>query len=494
MKLTSANQIAVLFSASWCKNCPQAYLVIEEIEALNKDIIWYSCDVDSCTLLSDEYSIQSVPTIVLLNKDKKSQSLLIKAPITRDKVLDSLESFYSVKSASINSNDNVVEIEQEPVWPVCTNINFEELYKSEKSQDKLSTGVCTVHFPFIYATSSNDNNKSSSLVLHYHIFRELPSMCAVNSNNNLDTINTTQAYESFPVDEEFLAFVFNKSNWTCILTQKEEEEVGLNKFSISIHHSNNSTSEGIVPGTIWTRNHSSPIFPCASTVTCELTSNQLYQLYHYKVPRITLDVNNNACSNPNLLSKYVFDLSERNPNYSPSNIFPLIHHPETKRMVQLSYLVDYLYEVTRHAEWIGIYRLIQEASGDYVLLKESYRGEPSRPFFPVTEAFCLKSTNSTVARRGIVRYIPNTRETNKSSSNGDTVSYYECSTRVQCELCLPILQRRDTYSEGGEDIEVYNVIGIIDIESWNRNHFEDTLVIERIYNIASLIGQYNFGL
>jgi putative methionine-R-sulfoxide reductase with GAF domain len=53
--------------------------------------------------------------------------------------------------------------------------------------------------------------------------------------------------------------------------------------------------------------------------------------------------------------------------------------------------------------------------------------------------------------------------------------YYECSNKVQSELCVPILNSK------------LEVIGIIDAESWKPNWFTEERVLE-ICKVASDIG------
>ena len=147
-------------------------------------------------------------------------------------------------------------------------------------------------------------------------------------------------------------------------------------------------------------------------------------------------------------------------------------------MVRSNYLnraVNLLYSLTT-AHWIGIYRVI-DADNELGLLKEAYLGEPSRAVFPLTETFALKSTNSWVGLHGEVRHIPNTR------AREEGVSYYECSGSVQSELCLPIFKSFPS-SVGTE----WRVVGIIDLESWNPNHFTPQMIRD-VLEVGFLLGE-----
>ncbi len=200
------------------------------------------------------------------------------------------------------------------------------------------------------------------------------------------------------------------------------------------------------------------------------------------------------------------------------NGLKLADYPSTLRLFRLQALVSRLHGLTK-ADWIGIYRmsLAQDvleqpvAASDLgsatksgiaitdapvprlgepypVLLKESYFGEPSRAVFPVTEAFCIKSTNSWVGHTGKARLIPNT------NSRGGGVSYYKCSGSVQSELCVPILQlvrnRGDSLSQ--QQQQHYQVVGIIDLESWNLDHFTPRMIVE-VLKVALDLGSIGFG-
>lgn len=107
-------------------------------------------------------------------------------------------------------------------------------------------------------------------------------------------------------------------------------------------------------------------------------------------------------------------------------------------------------------DWVGIY-LVSEKENS--LVKLAYRGAPSRPFFPLTEDFAKNSSNSKVGLTGKLILIENVSEY--------TDGYYECDSRVQSEVCLPIFQ------DG-------KVIGIIDAESHQKNFFSKDKVIELV--------------
>ena len=80
---------------------------------------------------------------------------------------------------------------------------------------------------------------------------------------------------------------------------------------------------------------------------------------------------------------------------------------------------------TTGAQWAGVYRVIPSpaVAAEQTLLKEAYIGSPSRPFFPLTDAFAETSNNSTVGMTGVAIIIHDTRQL-----NADT-PYYVCDNK-----------------------------------------------------------------
>lgn len=224
----------------------------------------------------------------------------------------------------------------------------------------------------------------------------------------------------------------------------------------------------------------------------DLSLSMVNQLYCFQVPTIGPD---GSCSNLSKMAKRPFNLAvdaygfltEDSSNrgtgeLSESDLQRLLLDSNTERLLRLKYVVDELYSLTM-ADWIGIYRVVSvtfenSCSGTHdeelSLLKESYRGEPSRALFPLTEAFAKKSTNSWVAMNGKCRLIQNTNQL------ADGVGYYKCSGKVQSELCVPILKWIP-------DRQIYEVLGIIDLESWNAHHFNGNRILQ-VVKIANDLG------
>jgi putative methionine-R-sulfoxide reductase with GAF domain len=87
-------------------------------------------------------------------------------------------------------------------------------------------------------------------------------------------------------------------------------------------------------------------------------------------------------------------------------------------------------------------------------VKLAYQGAPSRPEFPLTEAFAKTSNNSSVGRSGKATVLQDIKA--HVASGG---AYYECDPKVQSEVCLPLLDPNG------------KVVGIIDAESSKKGHF-----------------------
>ncbi len=242
--------------------------------------------------------------------------------------------------------------------------------------------------------------------------------------------------------------------------------------------------------------------PTSEFDTKHFSEEEVTALYVYKVPKMSLD---GTCSRADILAENPFNLATHLCSLTKTStptmatetfsFVPrlLVNHPTTSRLAKLNAVVHELYTITR-ADWIGIYRLMSTDNTDIALMKEAYRGDPSRAIFPVTSSFAAKSTNSWVALTGNVRIIENTRVREEG------VSYYECSGKVQSELCVPIFSGTKRGENGSEndhedndEDEESSVIGIIDLESWSPSHFSAKIVLE-VLKVALDLGAINFGI
>lgn len=186
----------------------------------------------------------------------------------------------------------------------------------------------------------------------------------------------------------------------------------------------------------------------------ELSNDEISQLYTYRVPKLGPG---GSCSITDELEETPYDLSQTFGLQEKS----LEKHPMTVRLWRLNRIVESLHKETK-ADWLGIYRAIDKASGDHVLVKEVYKGAPSRAEFPLTEEFAKNSNNSTVGLTGKAVCFQDIEEYQGP--------YYKCDSKVQSEFCVPILS-----AEG-------IITGIIDAESFQKQFFME----ERLLHIAKV--------
>lgn len=166
---------------------------------------------------------------------------------------------------------------------------------------------------------------------------------------------------------------------------------------------------------------------------------------NYSVPELTPD---GTCSVAEKLAAEPYDLRR------------ILHIKDSRSegaaIEQINALYGYIAAAQRtlHADWLGIYQSVIRADGVPVLVKLAYVGKPSRAEFPLTDDFALLSNNSKVGLTGKAVLIKDV-----AVHEGP---YYICDGLVQSELCLPIFNRSSD-----------KIIGIIDAESFEKNHFSD---------------------
>jgi L-methionine (R)-S-oxide reductase len=149
-------------------------------------------------------------------------------------------------------------------------------------------------------------------------------------------------------------------------------------------------------------------------------------------------------------------------------------NPEALRVFRLKALVDVIAAETK-AEWVGIYeKRAPRGKFGQSLFKLAYVGSPSRPEFPLTEAFARASNNSTVAMTSTAVIIPDT------DARSSDVAYYVCDGRVKYELCAPLVDA------AGE------VHGIIDIEAWRPHALGEDLV-DWVLAICEVLAESKVG-
>lgn len=169
----------------------------------------------------------------------------------------------------------------------------------------------------------------------------------------------------------------------------------------------------------------------------------------YPVPRMTPE---GTCSSPEELDPEAYDISAvlSAQGFGTDELIRFV--------ARMDALVAYLH-AEAVSDWTGIYKKLAVGTGD-ALVKIAYRGRPSRAEFPLTESFASHSNNSTVGLSGLAVLVSSVRR-----HRDEGKPYYECDDEVQSELCVPI------FSADGA------VSGIIDLESFQENHFDEEKIL-----------------
>eukprot|EP00042_Codosiga_hollandica_P057381 m.849336 g.849336 ORF g.849336 m.849336 type:complete len:239 (-) comp59573_c0_seq2:250-966(-) len=188
------------------------------------------------------------------------------------------------------------------------------------------------------------------------------------------------------------------------------------------------------------------VHQCLHAAVPALSAQDTTALFTYIVPAPSHD---GTCGRKKVYAAEPFDLRVH-LGLSTESFEGLTDHPQAARLHRLRALMQQLARLTG-AEWIGVYRRVQNPAGQDVLLKEAYFGAYSRAEFPLTEEFARGSNNSKVGLTGRAVLI--------SDVGTHEGAYYECDASVQSELCLPI------FNASGR------VTGIIDAEAFRPGHF-----------------------
>lgn len=162
--------------------------------------------------------------------------------------------------------------------------------------------------------------------------------------------------------------------------------------------------------------------------------------WQYQIPELG---EGGACSLFGYLQDEPFKLSD----------FVANNAENTAKLAKLQQIIDFVVEKTQ-VDWFGIYQATETDEGKQ-LLKLVYHGAPSRPLFPITEAFAKGSNNVQVALSKRGRVINNVAD--YLAKGGE---YYTCDPNVKAETCLPLLSQQN------------ECLGIIDAEAFNNDFFD----------------------
>lgn len=168
-----------------------------------------------------------------------------------------------------------------------------------------------------------------------------------------------------------------------------------------------------------------------STYAADVSAERARELTVWRIPKITAE---GTCSRPGDLHPEPFDLLaavySRRGESAAAVSSASGEEPVVARAAVLHEVVRRIEEATG-ADWVGVYRVIESppaalphSAGERCLVKEAYRGAPSRPFFPLTPEFAAHSNNSTVAMTAQAILLPDTHKL------GDEDPYYVCDAKV----------------------------------------------------------------
>lgn len=87
--LTEKGVVVVDFYATWCAPCKMLAPVLEELNDQMNEVKFVKIDVDKSPVISNQYKVQSIPT-VLIFKDGKIQDKKV-GFVPKDNLKDSIE-------------------------------------------------------------------------------------------------------------------------------------------------------------------------------------------------------------------------------------------------------------------------------------------------------------------------------------------------------------------------------------------------------------------
>lgn len=196
-----------------------------------------------------------------------------------------------------------------------------------------------------------------------------------------------------------------------------------------------------------------------ATIEQYLSNNELPSpLLSYRIPELG---EGGSCSLFGQLQETPFQLGEYIDTTKTEVVSKLAHLTLLSQYIEQNYQID----------WFGIYQS-RNIDGQTQLLKLAYYGAPSRPLFPVNEAFAQISNNASVALSNTARIINDVEE---YVANGG--EYYTCDPKVKSEACIPLFDKTG------------NNIGIIDAETFSVGSFDQN-VLAMLAAVCILIPNY----
>ena len=69
--LSADKKVLIDFYATWCEPCKMLSPIVKEVANENEDVIFARVDVDNCRRLANEFGIQYMPTLVVIENKKE---------------------------------------------------------------------------------------------------------------------------------------------------------------------------------------------------------------------------------------------------------------------------------------------------------------------------------------------------------------------------------------------------------------------------------------
>lgn len=63
--INSPNTVVVDFFADWCGPCKMLSPVLEKLDSMNPDVVFYKVNIDENPSLADEFEVRSIPNVVI---------------------------------------------------------------------------------------------------------------------------------------------------------------------------------------------------------------------------------------------------------------------------------------------------------------------------------------------------------------------------------------------------------------------------------------------
>lgn len=76
--IEAGEKVVIDFYANWCNPCRQFLPTFEKVSGKEEfsDVLFYKCNVDEDSILSNKYGVRSIPTVIFLeNGEEKNKKI-----------------------------------------------------------------------------------------------------------------------------------------------------------------------------------------------------------------------------------------------------------------------------------------------------------------------------------------------------------------------------------------------------------------------------------